>query len=79
MTIRKWNDKKQEYEPHEVPDDWKLPIYSEDMNEPINCVNCGKQIPFGDGYTSRRYHRDSGFGYYECEKCYYDYLAETRK
>lgn len=77
MIIRKWNDTTQEYEKHFVPDDWKLILYSDDMNTPINCVNCGKEMTFGDGYTSRRYHTDKGFGYYECEECYFNYMAET--
>ena len=77
MTIRKWNDKEKEYEPYEVPDEWKLILYSEDMETPINCVNCGKEMTFGEGYTSQRYRTDKGFGYYECEKCYFNYRAET--
>ena len=79
MLIKKWNTLKRDYEPYEVPDSWKLPLYSEDMDEVINCVNCGCSMLYGNGYTSRRYLNDSGFGYYECEKCYYDYLAESRK
>ena len=79
MLIQKWNDTKNDYEPYEVPDSWKLPLYSNDMTEPINCVNCGCTMTFGDGYTSHRYHTNSGFGYYECEKCYFDYLQESMK
>ena len=78
MTIRKWNDKKKEYDPYEVPDEWKLILYSENMETPINCVNCGKEMTFGEGYTSQRYHTDKGFGYYECEKCYFDYLRKCQ-
>lgn len=74
MKIRKWNEKTKDYEPYEIPNDWKCPLYSEDMNLIINCISCGTKMPFGDGYTSQRYHNDAGFGYYECEKCYYEYL-----
>ena len=74
MIIRKWNDESREYDFVEVPDEWKLPLYSEDMSEPINCVNCGCDMTYGDGYTSKRYHTAAGFGFYECEKCYYEYL-----
>ena len=76
MTIKKWNPDAKEYEPHEVPDDWKLPLYSNNMDELINCVHCGKTITFGDGYTSQRYHTDSGYGYYECNACYFAYVKE---
>ena len=77
MVIQKWDTVKQAYEPYVVPDEWKLPIYSENMGEIINCVNCGCTMTFGDGYTSRRYHNPTGFGFYECKKCYFDYLAEN--
>lgn len=76
MIIRKWNDESREYDFVEVPDEWKLPLYSENMSEPINCVNCGCNMTFGDGYTSMRYHTAAGFGYYECEKCYSEYLPQ---
>ena len=79
MIIKKWNDAEQHYDPYIVPDDWKLPLYADNMDEPINCVNCGKEMTFGDGYTSRRYHSDKGFGYYECAKCYFAYLGEVGK
>ena len=74
MLIHKWDDANEEYQAHEVPDDWHLPLLSDNMNELINCVNCGKQIAFGDGYTSQRYHNSHGLGYYECETCYFEYL-----
>lgn len=74
MLIDKWNENINDYQKCEVPDDWHLPLISDNMDEIINCVNCGKQIAFGDGYTSHRYHNSFGFGYYECESCYFDYL-----
>ena len=76
MKIRKWNDEKNDYDFMEVPDDWKLPLYSEDMDEIINCVNCGREVKYGDCYTSMRYHTNAGFGYYECEECYEEYLPK---
>lgn len=76
MIIRKWNDDVREYEPVEIPDDWKIPMYSDDMDEIINCVNCGREIRFGDGYTSMRYHNRAGFGYYECAVCYEEYYSK---
>lgn len=74
MLIQKWNEHTGEYQDHTVPDHWKLPLISDSMDELINCVSCGKQIPFGDGYTSHRYHNSYGMGYYECETCYFEYL-----
>ena len=74
--IRKWNDELRSYEEVEIPDDWKIPMFSNDMDEQINCVNCGSLMAYGDGYTSMRYHNNAGFGYYECEKCYYEYYPK---
>lgn len=76
MKIRKWNDEKNDYDFVEIPNNWKCPLYSNDMSLEINCVNCGASLPYGDGYTSMRYHNNSGFGYYECEKCHYEYYEK---
>lgn len=77
-TINKWNRETEQYDPVEIPDDWNVKMYSEDMDEIINCPNCGKELPYGEGYTSRRYHNKYGMGYMECEDCYYDQLKEER-
>lgn len=73
MKIRKWNEKTKEYDTVEKPDDWDLTLVSEDMDKIINCVNCGREMRFGDGYTSHRYHTKGGFGFNECEECYFAY------
>lgn len=76
MRIKKWNDEKNDYDFVKVPDEWKLPLYSEDMDEIINCVNCGREVKFGECYTSMRYHSGAGFGYNECPECYEEYLPQ---
>lgn len=38
----------------------------------MNCVNCGKELKYGDCYTSRIYYTASGFGYTECHDCYFE-------
>lgn len=73
MIIRKWSDKDHKYYPYKVPDDWYISVSEFDMEYKVNCVNCGKVISFGDGYTSLRYHTEQGFGYAECESCYFEY------
>ena len=73
MLVNKWNDKEHKYFPHEIPDSWHISLIEFDMDKKINCVNCGKEIYFGDGYTSRRYHTDKGLGYMECKTCYFKY------
>jgi Zn ribbon nucleic-acid-binding protein len=73
-TIDRWDIYTKQYEPVQIPDDWKIALYSDNMDEQINCVNCGKPMKYGEGYTSRRYHNKAGMGYMECEDCYYDQL-----
>jgi hypothetical protein len=79
MIIQKWNEKIKDYEDYEIPDNWHTPLISDNMDEIINCVNCGDKIKFGNGYTSQRYHNKNGIGYYECEECYFDYLPKYVK
>lgn len=74
--IRKWNDELRIYEEVEIPDDWKIPMLCDDMDEIINCVNCGREVKFGECYTSMRYHTNAGFGYNECPECYEEYLPK---
>lgn len=64
-----WDCVKHEYTPYEIPADWHCPLICQDMNTLINCVSCGKEMTFGEGYTSRFIHNISGFGYYVCEEC----------
>lgn len=72
MKVIKWNNTKKAYEPYEVPDEWYIKTYCEDMNEMVNCPHCGKLLPFGECYTSREIHTGLGFGYAVCEECYYN-------
>lgn len=69
MLLRKWNYEKREYDPYEVPDDWIVKTYSNDMDEIINCPHCGRKIRFGDGYTSIEIHTQFGMGFSVCEDC----------
>lgn len=70
MKLRKWNYETREYDPYEVPDDWELVLTTQDMEQHVNCAQCGKDMTFGDGYTSREVHTNVGFGYPVCEQCY---------
>lgn len=68
--LNHWNDDKQTYEPHDVPDNWNVKSYGFDMDEIVNCPHCGKEVTYGSCYTSREIHTPHGFGYAVCEKCY---------
>lgn len=68
-NMYKRNSDKMAYEPYSVPDSWNTPLVSNNMDEIINCANCGKELKFGDGYTSRIIHTRMGFGYCICKAC----------
>ena len=71
MRLIRWNNKTKEYEPYEVPNDWNVKTYCEDMGAIVNCACCGKRLPFGKCYTSREIHTGLGFGYAVCGDCYF--------
>lgn len=70
MVLRKWNYKKHDYETYIVPDDWKIRLYSDDLEEVLNCASCGKEVKFGDTYSSKEIHTSVGMGFCICEKCH---------
>lgn len=70
QDIQKWNFQSHEYEPYTVPADATIVLYTVDMDLPINCTNCFKDMVFGQGYTSRTLHTHVGLGYPVCEDCY---------
>lgn len=65
----KWDFAKHEYRPYGIPDGWYCPLVLYDMGTIVNCASCGKDLPFGDTYTSRQIHNPFGFGYMVCEAC----------
>lgn len=68
--MQKWNFSTREYEPYSVPADWNCKTYSVDMDEIVNCPHCGRQVTFGECYTSRQIHTEHGMGFGVCEECY---------
>ena len=65
---RKWNYLTHSYEPVEVPK--KATAYLANMDEVVQCAQCGKEMTFGDGYTSQEIHTAMGFGYSVCTICH---------
>ena len=77
--LRKWNCKKRIYEDYIIPADWKVKLMSDDMEEIINCPHCGREVAYGETYTSLEIHTPNcGFGYPVCRECY-DKEWERRK
>ena len=70
MQLKKWNNKTAVYDDYNVLDEWKVKTYSGDMEEIINCAQCGKEVKVGETYTSLEVHTEVGFGYLVCPQCY---------
>ena len=70
MIVGKWNYETRDYDPYNIPDDWYTPLISDDMDEEVNCCQCGRKLRFGDTYTSQEIHSGIGFGFNVCEECH---------
>lgn len=81
MLLRKWNYEKHTYTPYEISDNKELNIklYSEDMDELVNCPHCLKKVRYGETFTSLEFHNDFGLGFPVCEECYQKEWKERRK
>lgn len=67
--MHKYNQITRKEEPYEPPTEGgNYPVYSDNMDEVINCAQCGKQIPFGEGYTSREIF-SGPWGHMVCREC----------
>lgn len=67
MKANKWNYQTHKYEPTEIAD---TVLYTENMSLIVHCAQCGKEIMYGDGYTSMEIHTSLGLGYPVCEDCH---------
>jgi Zn ribbon nucleic-acid-binding protein len=67
--LRKWNYETHEYERFISPAE-NLTVYTEDMDEPVDCANCGYHMLYGETYTSRTIHNEHGIGFPVCEECH---------
>lgn len=76
-VLQKWNYKEKKYKNHEVVKDWNVQVYEEDMDQLINCANCGKREKYGNCYTSKTIHTSAGFGFAICDDCYNEELKEA--
>lgn len=74
--MKRWNPKKRKYEEYKIPRCWHTPLYSENIDEIVNCARCGSQLSYGKCYTSKQIHNEFGLGYPVCEKCYENEVRE---
>lgn len=81
MLLRKWNYEKRTYTPYEIPDNKELNIklYSNDMDEIVNCPRCLNKVRYGETYTSLEFHNNFGLGFPVCKECYQKEWEERRR
>ncbi|MCQ2106531.1 MAG: hypothetical protein MJZ26_12155 [Fibrobacter sp.] len=66
-----WDNKKREYTKEVELPKGKYIAFTDNMDEPCTCANCGETVRFGEMYTSRKYYGCNGiFAFYVCSKCY---------
>lgn len=70
MILGRWNRGIRDYEPYRIPDDRRIRLHCDDVNELIDCVSCGRELTFGEAFTSLEFHTPMGFGYGVCPECY---------
>ena len=70
MTLKRLDYNHHEYIEIKVPSDWNVRGYCDDLTEIINCACCGKEIQFGNSYTSQEIHNYAGIGYCVCSNCH---------
>ena len=68
--IRKYDVEKREMIDWYVPREWRLALWNTNMDERVNCAQCGTEHKYGDCYTSRELMNGAGLGYGVCSKCY---------
>ena len=56
--MKKWNYETHQYEEYKVPSDWNVSMYETDMKKVVNCAECGKQIKYGESFTSQHLAAD---------------------
>ena len=77
-AMQKWSYRDKEYQSYNPPKEWNTPLLIEDVSGVVNCASCGKQMVFGNGYTSRTIHNDYGMGYCVCLECYEGDIREEK-
>ena len=68
--MKEWDYGTHRYTQYKVPADWYCPLIA-GLEEKVNCARCGKEVTFGDTYTSMELFEDGeAFGYSVCEECH---------
>lgn len=78
--MKKLNRQTNKVTDYKVPQGWNVKVWGYDLNEKVNCVQCGKQLLLGMTYTSLEIFTDNlCFGYGVCKECYDKEWERRRK
>jgi hypothetical protein len=72
----KWNYETHSYDPYNP--NFKLILMAE-LDDIVNCSQCGAELKYGDCYTSKEIHTEIGLGYPVCEDCYNKEIQRDRE
>lgn len=50
----------------------------DNLEDVVNCANCGRTITYGESYTSLTIHNPYGIGYCVCGQCHYKEIVDAR-
>lgn len=68
--MKKYNYETKKYEEYSVPANWRVGLYSRDLEELIDCAKCGKPMKYSDKYRSLEVHTEEGKEYAVCKRCF---------
>jgi hypothetical protein len=63
IVLNRFNRQKHKYEDYGVPANWNVKCYCNDLEEIVNCAQCGKELKYGYCFTSLEVHTDMGLGF----------------
>lgn len=66
----RWNRALEEWVYCEVPKEWRITTFEEDMMKRVNCAGCGEKVRFKDTHTSSILRDEYDRGYAVCRKCH---------
>lgn len=68
--MKKWNYEKRKHEEYTVPQNWRVGLYSRDLEELIDCACCGTPLKISQKYRSLEIHNEQGQEYAVCKRCF---------
>lgn len=68
--MKKYNYETKKYEEYSVPANWRVGIYSQDLEELTDCAKCGIPMKISQKYRSLEVHNEQGQEYAVCKRCF---------